>query len=96
LADKILVFFVQVSALILLLLIEQASFQCPSPLSYLLLTSGFPSSFSLGARSLCGTEVQAWHGAGLGLGSSLFLTAGGVIWGCAKGSMLLFLVAFLV
>jgi len=74
--DKVLVLFVQVASLVFLLFQRNSAPKFASMFTYLSLSRSFPSKFSLSARNMLGTEVSAWHGAGIGSGPKLFLHYG--------------------
>jgi len=74
--DKVFTLLVQVATVFLFLALGPPTLDLPSPFNYLSLTSSSLSKLSLRASTLHGTEVSAWHGAGFGMGSSLFLQVG--------------------
>jgi len=93
--DKVLVFIVQVATLVLLLFLGRATFSFSSYFFYLSSIRSFPSKFSCGARAMLGSEVSNWHGAGIGMGSTLFLQTGAGLGLHVKGLLWVCLVALL-
>jgi len=94
-ADKVLVFVIVLASLLLLVFQGKVVTFRPSPFIYLSLCSSFTSRIREGARALVATEVSAWHGAGLGLGSSLLVKGWAGLSVRSKGLLFLFLVALL-
>jgi len=94
-ADKVLVYFVLLATLLILLNTGHSKIPCPSPFIYLSLPTSFLSSARVGAGIVQGTETSTWHGAGLGMGSTLFLHSGVGQWRRSKGLLFLFLVFLL-
>jgi len=94
-SDKVLVYFVLLSTVLLLLVQGQAKLQCPSPFIYLTLPTSFLGKTRLGAGILQCTESSAWHGAGLGVGWTLLVQAGVGLWRRSNALLFLFLVLLL-